>query len=292
LTGSGAASAGRLGEFLRARRAALAPDTVGLPASGTRRVPGLRREEVAVLAGVSSDYLTRIEQGRERHPSAQILDALARGLHLDADARRHLFTLAGLIAPAAGHRPRPEVSTDLLRLLDAWPATPAMILDRTMNVLARNAVARAMYSGFTSDDNLLRMTFLDPEGRRFYVDWARAAEASTANLRAALAADPEDSAALELIEELTAGSEEFAALWSAHTVRGKTREAKQFHHPSVGPLTLSYQTFEVTAAPGQQLVVYQAEPGTISAQSLALLGSIAATREPAAHEGERSRTER
>lgn len=271
--------ASRLGEFLRARRAGLTPGAVGLAASGVRRVPGLRREEVAVLAGISSDYLTRIEQGRERHPSVQILDALARGLRLDADARRHLFALADLVAPASGHRPRPEVSPDLLRLLDAWPTTPAMVHDRALNVLARNAMARALYSGFTRDDNLLRMTFLDPEGRRFYVDWSRAAEAAVANLRAATVADPDDPATVALIDELSAGSAEFAALWRAHVVRGKSHEAKDFHHGQVGALTLSYQAFEVSAAPGQQLVVYQAEPGTTSAQSLALLGTLVATGE-------------
>lgn len=266
-----------LGEFLRARRAALDPARTGLPSAGTRRVPGLRREEVAILAGVSSDYLTRLEQGRERHPSAQLLDALARGLSLDEHARRHLFALADLVAPSGGHRPRAECAPDLLRLMDSWPTTPAMILTPTLDVLARNALARALYSGFTQDDNLLRMTFLDPEGRRFYVDWAGAASASVANLRAASVADRTDPALLALVEELSEGSPEFRALWNAQSVRGKTHEAKEFHHPAVGRITLSYQAFDVTAAPGQQLVVYQAEPASPSAQALALLGTLEAT---------------
>jgi transcriptional regulator with XRE-family HTH domain len=267
----------RLGEFLRARRASLDPVAVGLPSGGVRRVPGLRREEVAVLAGVSSDYLTRIEQGREQHPSAQILDALARGLKLDEDARRHLFALADLVVPVQGHRPRATVSPELLQLLDSWSSTPAMILTPTLDVLARNALARALYSGFRDDDNLLRMTFLDPEGRRFYVDWNRAAEASVANLRAASVADPDDPALTALVEELLEGSEEFAALWNSHSVRGKTHEAKEFHHAAVGSVTLSYQAFDISSAPGQQLVVYQAEPASSSAQALLLLGNLDAT---------------
>jgi transcriptional regulator with XRE-family HTH domain len=277
-------STSRLGEFLRARRAGLEPAAVGLPPGGVRRVPGLRREEVAVLAGVSADYLTRIEQGRELHPSAQILDGLARGLQLDEDAHRHLFALADLVAPVRGHRPRSTVSPDLLQLLDAWPATPAMVLTPTLDVLARNALARALYSGFSDDDNLLRMTFIDPEGRRFYVDWDRAAEASVANLRAASVADPDDPALVALVHELMEGSPDFAALWESNSVRGKTHEAKQFHHAAVGSLTLSYQAFDVSSAPGQQLVVYQAEPGSRSAHALTLLGNLDATsRVEAAH---------
>ncbi|AMM21544.1 hypothetical protein AX769_17100 [Frondihabitans sp. PAMC 28766] len=235
----------------------------------------MTRQAPRPVAGVSADYLTRIEQGRERHPSAQILDGLARGLQLDEDARRHLFALADLVAPGRGHRPRGTVSPELLQLLDAWPATPAMILTPTLDVLARNALARALYSGFIADDNLLRMTFLDPEGRRFYVDWDRAAEASVANLRAASVADPDDPALVALLDELTAGSSDFAGLW--HSVRGKTHEAKAFHHAAVGSLTLSYQAFDVSSAPGQQLVVYQAEPGSPSAHALVLLGNIDAT---------------
>ncbi len=230
-----------------------------------------------MLAGVSIDYLTRLEQGREKHPSAQILDALARGLHLDEDARRYLFALADQVAPSRGHRARTSVSPDLLRLLDSWPTTPAMILTPTLDVLARNALARALYSGFTDDDNLLRMTFLDPEGHRFYVDWTRAAEASVANLRAASVADPDDPGLLSLVEDLTAGSAEFAALWNSHSVRGKTHEAKQFHHADVGTITLSYQAFDVSSVPGQQLVVYQAEPTSPSEHALALLGTLHAT---------------
>lgn len=248
-----------------------------MPTSGVRRVPGLRREELAVLAGVSSDYYTKLEQGRETHPSAQVLDALARALDLHEDERRHLFYLVDLVPPSLHGMPRPEVSRELLLLMDAWPATPAMVLSDTLDVLARNQLARGLYSGFTLDDNLLRMTFLDPEGRRFYLDWQRAAEASVANLRATAGHRPDDPTLVALVAELSGGSPEFAEMWGRQTVRGKTHEAKQFHHRDVGPMTLDYQAFDVRSAPGQQLVVYQAEPGSTSAQRLALLGSLAAT---------------
>lgn len=229
-----------------------------------------------MLAGVSGDYLTRLEQGRENHPSAQILQALSSALDLDEDARRHLFTLVDLVAPGSGHRPRPVVSPDLLTLLDSWPSTPAVVLSSTLDVLARNGLARALYSGFTDDDNLLRMVFLDPEGRRFYVDWWRAAEASVANLRSASVAHPADPALLALVEELRLHSAEFTALWTSQSVRTKTRKAKQFHHADAGNLTLVHQAFQVNDAPDQQLVVYQAEPATPTARALEVLGALAA----------------
>ncbi|MGX6448149.1 helix-turn-helix transcriptional regulator [Patulibacter sp. S7RM1-6] len=266
-----------LGAFLKARRAAVRPEDVGLPTHGSRRVPGLRREEVAVLASVSSDYYTRLEQGRERHPSPQVLDALARTLDLDEDARTHLFLLADLVPRRSGAAPREDVSPDLLQLLDGWTATPALVLSRTLDVLARNALARELHAGFADDDNLLRMTFLDPAGRRFYADWDRAAEASVANLRVAAGVAPDDARLRELVAELDAGSPAFRELWRRQEVRGKTREAKHFRHPDVGPLTLTYQAFTVREARDQELVVYQAEPGSASARALALLGTLAAT---------------
>ncbi|MEU6716357.1 helix-turn-helix transcriptional regulator [Nonomuraea sp. NPDC046802] len=266
-----------LGSFLRSRRSQVTPAQVGLPSTGLRRVPGLRREELAVAAGVSSDYYTKLEQGRERRPSAQLLDALARALLLEEDERRHLFGFADLVAPPLGGRSRPDVAPELLRLMDSWAATPAMVLSDTLDVLARNGLARELYGGFVHDDNLLRMTFLDPEGRRFYVDWQRAAEAAVANLRAAAGARPDDPDVATLVEELTAGSAEFASLWARQGVRGKTHEPKRFHHAEVGHLELTYQAFDVRSAPGQQLVVYQAEAGSPSSQALTLLGSLAAT---------------
>ncbi|MFC0531092.1 helix-turn-helix domain-containing protein [Phytohabitans kaempferiae] len=267
-----------LGAFLTARRARLTPGDVGLVSSGTRRVAGLRREEVAVLAGVSIDYYTRLEQGRERNPSASVLAAVARALDLGPDAHDHLFRLAGVSPGAAPTPGRPRVGQSLRELLDAWPDTPAVVIDRRLNLLAGNALADAFYADFTEADNLVRMTFLDPAGTTFFADWRRAAEACVANLRLALGHDPHDRRARELVEEMGAASAEFRRLWGRHDVQGKTHEAKTFRHGAVGELTLAYHAFDVRDAPGQQLIVYRAEPHSRSAEALRLLGTLAVSR--------------
>ncbi|MFJ6608017.1 helix-turn-helix transcriptional regulator [Streptomyces lydicus] len=266
-----------LGDFLRARRSGLRPEDVGMASYGLRRVAGLRREEVAVLAGVNVDYYTRLEQGRERHPSPQVLDALSRALHLDTDAHAHLHRLAGT---APHERPTPQwngVSPALRQLMDGYPHTPAFVLSRTLDILATNALADALYSPFHPADNLARMVFLDPTGRDFYTRWDWAAQATVANLRQAAGFDPGDPRLNALIDTLTEHSTTFSTLWQAHTVRGKTQDAKRLNHPEVGPLTLTYQAFDVRDAPGQQLVIYHAEPGSPSAQALSLLGALDAT---------------
>ncbi|PNE39985.1 MULTISPECIES: helix-turn-helix transcriptional regulator [Streptomyces] len=267
-----------LGDFLRARRSALRPEDVGMMSYGTRRVAGLRREEVAVLAGVNVDYYTRLEQGRERHPSSQVLDALGHALRLDGDARAHLHRLAGIIPHDPPPRQRAVVSPALRQLMDGYTNTPAFVVNHTLDLLATNSLADALYAPFTPADNLARMTFLDPAGRDFYARWERNAQAVVANLRQATGLDPDNPRLHALIGTLTGCSEDFSALWQAHTVRGKTTDAKQFNHPDVGPLTLTYQAFDVRDSPGQQLVIYHAEPGSPSAQALSLLGSLDATR--------------
>ncbi|UNO39083.1 helix-turn-helix transcriptional regulator [Streptomyces sp. MST-110588] len=272
-----------LGDFLRARRAGLRPEAVGMASHGPRRVAGLRREEVAVLAGVNADYYARLEQGRERNPSPQVIDALSRALHLDTEDRVHLYRLAGATPndrPSA--RATEQVSPALRQLMDGYPNTPAFVMNRTLDLLATNALADALYAPFDPADNLARMTFLDSAGRIFYTDWDRAARAAVANLREATGFDPDNPRLRALVRTLTEHNSDFNRLWNAHTVRGKTRDAKHFRHPDVGPLTLTYQAFDVRDAPGQQLVIYHAEPGSPSAQSLDLLGSIHAThRRPA-----------
>ena len=265
-----------LGEFLKARRSGRRPEESGLPRSGPRRVPGMRREEVAVLAGVSVDYYARLEQGRERHPSAAVLAAVGRALDLDGEGRAHLFRLAGVAEGTARAVPT-TVSPVLRQLMDALPG-PAFVLNRTVDVLAANASADRLHAPFATADNLARMAFLDPAGRTFYVDRARAHESAVGNLRAALGHDPLDPRLHELVAELSAGSVEFARLWAAHEVRGKTRAAKELEHPAVGRLVLTYQSFDVRDAPGQQLVVYQAESGSRSADALALLAAVPARR--------------
>ncbi|WP_432543315.1 helix-turn-helix transcriptional regulator [Kineococcus sp. SYSU DK002] len=269
-----------LGEYLQARRARTNPHAAGLPAGGgRRRVAGLRREEVAVLADVSVDYYRRLEQGREHHPSAQVLDALARVFDLDEDATAHLFALAEQQVPRVRARVRRQVHPDLLRLLQSWPEHPALVIDPALEVLALNSLAAALYAPFARTDNLARMTFLDPVGRDFFVEHDRAAHACVANLRAAQGADPRDEQVVDLVAELTAGSSQFAELWERHDVRGKTRDAKTFRHPQVGEFSLVSQTFDVRGARGQQLVVYTAEAtGSAGDVALRLLGTLAAQR--------------
>ncbi len=267
-----------LGEFLRARRQQVGPEDLGLPAGGSRRVAGLRREEVALLAGVSTDYYIRLEQGRERNPSAQVVDALARGLALDDDAVAHLHRLARP-APVRRRRARrrEQVSPNLLRLMDGWPDTPALVLDRCLDVLAHNALGKALFDGHTYSGDLIRLVFLDPDAREFYPDWERVAVNTVGGLRAAAGIDPDDPQLVDTVGELSVKSADFRRLWARHDIRQKTHETKRFRHRLVGELELSYEALTVNSAPGQQLIVYQAEPGSPSEAALALLGSLAAS---------------
>lgn len=266
-----------LGAFLKARRGHVQPSDVGITAQSGRRVSGLRREEVALLAGVSVDYYTRIEQGRERNPSPAVLSALAGALDLDADLREHLFRLAGL-APTSRVPVRKTVDESLRRLLASWPDTPALIINRQLDILAHNELAGALYNQFERIDNLARMVFLDPVGRSFFTDWERATTSCVANLRLALGHAGSADDVRALILEAHTASTEFRELWSRHDVRGKTHEAKEFRHPDVGDLTLEYNAFDVRSAPGHQLIVYQAPAGSPSADKLRLLGSLAAAQ--------------
>ncbi|GAA0975419.1 helix-turn-helix transcriptional regulator [Nocardiopsis tropica] len=268
-----------LGDLLRAHRARIRPEDAGVPTYGPRRVAGLRREEVAVLAGMSSDYYARLEQGRERNPSAQVLEAVSAVLRLDDDTREHLYRLAGAVPEDARRRDAVEtVAPELRQLLDGYPSTPAFVLNPALDILAANALAGALFSPFARADNLARMVFLDPAARSFYARWERAARMTAASLRHAAGLDPHHPGLVSLVAELTGGSADFADLWRSHTVRGKTGEAKEFVHPDVGALSLVYQSFDVRGARGQQLVIYHAEPGSRSAQALALLGTSDATR--------------
>lgn len=266
-----------LGDFLRAHRARLRPDDVGLASWGARRVAGLRREEVAVLAGMNSDYYARLEQGRERSPSPQILEAISSALLMDVEAREHMFRLAGTAPEVERRQPREVVSPALRELLDGYANAAAFVLNPANDFLASNALADALFSPFEDMDNMARMTFLDPAARSFFTQWGRAAEAVVAGLRHATGLDPHYWRLHDLVESLTEESEEFAALWSSHTVHGKARAGKELLHPDVGRLDLTYQTFDVRGAQGQQLVIYHAAPGSSGAQALSLLGSFHAT---------------
>ncbi|MEU6430598.1 helix-turn-helix transcriptional regulator [Microbispora sp. NPDC046973] len=263
-----------LGDFLRARREAASLEDAGLTRMGRRRTPGLRREEVAMLACVSNDYYVRLEQGRERRPSEQVLNALARVLDLDDAATEHLYELAH-----PRPRPRPvrreeQVSLGLLRLLRLWDATPAFILGRWMDVLATNGMADALYDGLDHNGNLLRLCFLNPEARAFYPEWEKSAAMKVAQLRATAGTDPEDPFLPLLVDELSDQSADFVRIWARHDVLPRRAERKRFHHPVVGELTLSYETFTVNSAPGQQLVIFQADPGSPSERALAMLARL------------------
>ncbi|GAA1208351.1 helix-turn-helix transcriptional regulator [Prauserella alba] len=265
-----------LGDFLTGRRARVTPEAAGLPAAGPRRVPGLRREEVAVLAGTSADYYTRLEQGRERKPSAQVVEALAAALRLDDDERLHLFRLAGLaLRPVTAAVDRADPS--LRGLMDRWPENPALVLNRAYDVLASNVLADTLFGGWSPSHNLAEIVFGDAHARSLYRDWPEIARATCAGLRMSHGEHPGDPRLAEVLRRLLGRSEEFCALWARHDAQGKSLARKRLYHPQVGDLTVTVQTFDVRHAPGQQLVVYDAEPGSPASEALRLLGTLAAT---------------
>ncbi|MGK5684150.1 helix-turn-helix transcriptional regulator [Actinoplanes sp. URMC 104] len=261
-----------LGDFLRHRRAAVRPGQVGLPEHGDRRVAGLRREEVALLAGVSVDYYVRLEQGRERTPSAQVAESLAVALRLGDDGRAHLFRLAGLAPRDRVSHAAERVDPALAELLDSWPATPALVLGRAYDVLAANPLGEALFAGLSR--NLMLAVFTDPRAREFYADWPAVAANSVAGFRVRLGEAPGHPRVRAVLAELLERSPEFAALWREHDARGKTIDVKTLRHPEVGELTLRVQTFAVRGTDGQELTVYSAEPGSPSADAVALLGML------------------
>jgi len=267
-----------LREFLRSRRARIAPEDVGLPAGhGHRRVPGLRREELAMLAGVSVDYYVRLEQGRNASVSASVLDAIARALQLDEHERAHLFDLAKPTRAPRRPAPRPQrVRPGMRTLLDNL-VTPAFVLGRRLDILATNRMARALLCDFDAlpprERNHARWVFLDPAARELYLDWEAVARDNVAVLRMDAGRHPDDPELSELIGELTIKSPDFARWWSDHDVLRQTHGTKRYHHPVVGNLTVAYEALPLPDDAEQTLFVYSVEPGSPSAEALALLGS-------------------
>jgi transcriptional regulator with XRE-family HTH domain len=273
-----------IGEYLRARRELVHPEDVDIPnLDGRRRVPGLRREEVALLAGVSADYYVRLEQGRDQHPSQQVLEALARALQLDDDAAEHLRRLATPPARRRRKSPRREkVPAGIQQLIESWSQTPAYVHGRYMDVLAANPLATALFPYYVQGENLVHAAFLDPRVRDMYGDWERVTESTVAGLRALVGPDVDDPRLNELVGEVSVRSERFRQLWARHDVRPKRSGTTRIDHPLVGPLQLSYEQLPILDTDRQTLGVYHAVPGSASAQALALLASTAAgEREPA-----------
>jgi transcriptional regulator with XRE-family HTH domain len=276
-----------LGEYLRARRERTAPEDAGIRVVGVRRTPGLRREEVATLAGISADYYLRLEQGRDRNPSPQVLQALARVFGLDEAATRYLLSLAasgpGSAGPAPGRaapgRARREaVPTGIRQLLDVLEL-PAFVENRLFDVLAANRLATALSPAIRPGENRLRSVFLDPAEQDLHPDWERAAVDIVASFRISAGAPGADGdpAAARLVGELSLASELFRQLWARHDVKPLAGAPARMVHPQVGPLELRREKLAVGDTGGQLLVVYHAEPGSDTARSLVLLGSLAAT---------------
>ncbi|MFD4429205.1 helix-turn-helix transcriptional regulator [Nocardia sp. NPDC058497] len=264
-----------LGEFLRSRRARLRPEQVGLPGFGSRRrVPGLRREELAMVAGVSVDHYVRLEQGRTLHFSESVLDAVAQSLRLDEIEREHLYRLA---RPWSGPEPRPaqQVRPGLRRLLDTAADVPAYIVGRGTDVLAWNDLAAALITDFSAlaptQRNLARLVFLDEGMRELYEDWHAKAADVVAYLRLDAVRHPGDPAIAELIEELSAASPVFRDRWVRHDLRDKTHGRYVYLHPVVGRLDLGYETLRLPDDPDQALIAHTAEAGSSTATALRLL---------------------
>jgi transcriptional regulator with XRE-family HTH domain len=279
-------AANDIAEFLTSRRARVTPEQAGLPTWGPRRVKGLRREEVASLAGVSVEYYKRLERGNASGVSDSVLEALAQALQLDDAERAHLFDLARAASPIAPKRRRgaqQRVRPAVLRILDSMTG-PAIVRNSRVDYLAANPLGRALYAPlFDSREqppNSARFVFLDPAAQKFYVDWERNAKDLVAHLRSEAGRNPYDRGLSDLVGELSTRSHEFGTWWAAHNVRYHQTGTKRLRHPVVGELELDYEVMEISADDGLTISCYSAEPGSRSQQALDLLASWAATPEP------------
>ncbi|MCT9093762.1 helix-turn-helix transcriptional regulator [Streptomyces sp. ASQP_92] len=277
-------------EFLTSRRAKINPEQAGLPAGSRRRVPGLRRSEVAALADVSVEYYAKLERGHLAGVSPAVLEAVARALQLDDAERAHLMNLAqtadGSEALTRPRRRTPQwkAHRSLQWVLDAVTAGPAFVRNGRMDILATNQLARAFYDDVYATPhnqaNLARFNFLDPSSRRFYPDWDQAADVAVSILRTEAGRNPHDKGLHDLVGELSTRSDDFRTRWGAHNVRHHGTGTKRFHHHAVGEMTLAYEGLEMAAEPGLTLTIYTAEPASPSDEALRLLASWAATDQP------------
>jgi transcriptional regulator with XRE-family HTH domain len=272
--------ANTLGEYLRARRELVDPADAGLRVLGVRRTPGLRREEVATLAGISADYYLRLEQGRDRNPSPQVLEALARVFGLDANATQYLLSLSAA-RPRTPKRPTREVVPVGIRQLLVVLGLPAFVESRRFDVLAANRLATALSPTIRPGRNRLRSVFLDEAERDLMPDWEQAIGGFVAAFRASLGDEIDDPRTVQLVGELSLASEPFRQLWARHDVRALAGAPARIRHPQVGLMELRREKLPIGDSGGQVLVIYHAEPGSDSARALALLGSLAATDEAA-----------
>jgi transcriptional regulator with XRE-family HTH domain len=270
-------------EFLTSRRGRITPEQAGLRSYGSRRVPGLRREEVAVLAGVSVPYYTRLERGEVSGASESVLEALARALQLDDAERAHLLDLARAAQPTSRPRRRPKqrIRPEVQWTLDAITGAPAFVSNSRLDIVAANQLGRALYCDLYAAPerpiNTARFVFLDPRAEAFFLDWDTVATESVAILRSAAGRDPHDRDLTDLVGELSTQSEAFRTLWAAHDVRFHNAGVKRVHHPVVGDLSLSFNGLNLSADHGLTMFTYAVEPGSRSDEALKLLGSWAAT---------------
>lgn len=281
-------SGDELGRFLRARRNQTSPQSAGLtPGPGVRRTPGLRREELATLAGVSIDYYTRLERAKETRPSPAVVDALARALQLDDAEHQHLRDLAVRAAhhvPELASAPSRTVRPHVKLLLESVRPNPAYVVSRSMDVLAHNPGGLALYSGIADwpvkQQNLARYLFLHPAARDVFPDWENQIRGCVARLRALAGTDPDAPDLTQLVGELLLKSPAFAGLWERYEVTGRKIATKTFQHPQVGKITLAFQGMALEGTPGHRMGVYTAEPGTPDHDAMLLLDMTATTAEP------------
>ena len=266
---SGMATPHPLGDYLRARRELVRPADVGLPdGPGVRRVAGLRRSEVAALAGISTEYYVKLEQGQESNPTDQVLDALTRALRLDATANSYLHALARLVSQPSQPLEAPVVER-MRWLIESWPMTAAMILDRHNDIVASNALMAALVNGYEAGRNALTVLLLDPGVRRLYVDWEGLSRRSIGLLRSRVGLDPDHERTRELVAHLTRNSERFRELWHRHDIEGMTEGTHPMNHPVAGDLSLHYAQFPLAGSTNHTIFLYYAEPGSRSESALA-----------------------